>query len=324
MEAKKISVIVPMYNAQQTIERCLRSLQSQTHRQMEIIIVDDGSTDNSVQIVERLAEGDNRIQLVRIKNSGPGIARNKGLEMISGDYFCFVDGDDYVVLEYLSAMLSDALEHQADIVQCGYYRVKEDGTIKRFPIRQSDILLSSRDCLAAFSRQEKIDNFPWGKLFRSERFKQIRFPALYKSEDKVYLFKALKLCNRLYLSERKLYYYVETDNSLSRSRFSMRDFDELHAGRKIYQLCQSGHQELAREWASYIASRSALLYCKLYREEHPRKTELMKEVSELFNIYYYESHRSLSSRNKTRALFLRSFHLSKRLTARIYENLFLL
>lgn len=315
-----ISVIIPVYNAERTLERCICSLLAQSHRNTELIFVNDGSTDSSAGILLRFARNDKRICVLDITNSGPGIARNKGLEYMNGEYFCFVDSDDYTEQDFLSRMLSHAVLHKADIVQVDHYSVTEKGEIISGRKLLPELLRGSFICLEMFSEQKRIKNFPWGKLFRSSKFREIRFPALYKSEDKVYLFKVLTQCNRMYLSDQKLYFYVLEPNSLSRASFSLKDMDEIKAGLEIRMLCTRFYPGLSAYWDIYIASRSALIYCKLMLTETGNKEKFLQQLSKTFDTHYQNSlHIFLKNRN--RALFILLFHWNKRFTAWLYRHI---
>ena len=124
---KLISVIVPVYNTEKYLEKCVMSILNQTYKNLEIILIDDGSTDNSPQICDSLAEKDNRITVIHQPNGGVSSARNTGLDNTHGDYIMFVDSDDYIapnMIEFLSENIGDT-----DIAMCGYNSVDENGNL---------------------------------------------------------------------------------------------------------------------------------------------------------------------------------------------------
>lgn len=122
-----ISVILPVYNAESYIAQCLRSLQTQTYRQLQIIVVDDGSTDSSVELVQNIALTDTRISLIKQEHKGQSAARNEGLKHASGQYVAFLDADDWLDEDFFETMLGNI--NYCDVVQCGYKRVLDDGTV---------------------------------------------------------------------------------------------------------------------------------------------------------------------------------------------------
>lgn len=125
----EVSVIIPVYNNEKFVEACVRSLMVQTCRDLEIIVINDGSTDKSGEILERLAKEDGRIRLYSQRNAGVAAARNKGLDEMTGDYLTFVDGDDYVSADYIEKLLNRAKESSAEMVICGLTYVDGAGTI---------------------------------------------------------------------------------------------------------------------------------------------------------------------------------------------------
>lgn len=316
-----ISVIVPVYNAEDTLDRCIRSLLAQTHRNTELLFINDGSTDYSAGILLDYAKRDERIRVLSIRNSGPGIARNIGLEHMQGDYFCFADSDDYADRHYLSRMLSEAVLYHADIVQTDYLTVNVNGKIKQGRKHLPELISGAALCLRKFSEQERITNFPWGKLFRSSLMKDIRFPALYKSEDKVFLFKAFERCNCLYLSDQKLYYYVMEPGSLSRAPFSLKDLDEVKAGLEIHKLCARSCPSLLPYWNTFIASKAALTYCKLKGISIADKQQLLQSLAETFDTFFRKCRLSFILKRRKRGAFILLFRLSKSFTAWMYEQL---
>lgn len=317
-----ISVIIPVYNAEQTLNRCIQSLVEQTHHKIEIIFIDDGSTDSSIEIIQHLSQTDSRTRLILKQNEGPGSARNRGLEQMTGDYFCFIDCDDYVDKNYLSLLLSYALKYDANIVQTDYISIDTNEKVQQASSNKQELLISPASCLLEFSKQEKIYNFPWGKLFKSDTFRKIRFPQLYKAEDKVYLYKILMKCNRCFITNERTYYYVLTTNSLSRACLSMKDFDEIKAGIEILNLCKSTQIHLIPYWSAYIASRAALLYCKLSCSDINDKKKLMDYTLAVFNLYYHNKNNSFIIAKKKRALFIYSFRFNKQITVWLYKILF--
>lgn len=128
MQEIKVSVIIPMYNSEKYIERCIKSIQNQTLKEIEIIIVDDESTDTSPNLCKTLASEDGRIHLVTQKNSGPGLARNRGMAEAKGEYVAFVDSDDTIASNMYEVMYKAAKQAQADACLCGFSQVEADGT----------------------------------------------------------------------------------------------------------------------------------------------------------------------------------------------------
>ena len=124
--SKKVSIIVPVYNIENYIEGCIKSLVYQTYNKIEIILVNDGSTDNSLSVCERFAVSDNRIKIVNKANGGLSSARNSGIDVANGDFIMFIDGDDYIACNTLSELVLQIEKYDADIVQFGYVETNSD------------------------------------------------------------------------------------------------------------------------------------------------------------------------------------------------------
>lgn len=135
----KVSIIVPVYNVEKYIEKCINSIIQQTEKDFELILVDDGSKDLSGKICDEYAEKDKRIRVIHKKNEGPSIARNKGLDICKGEYITFIDSDDYIEIEYLANMLNKAKRNDADIVMCGFRQIFKGNSEKHCVEKDLDI-----------------------------------------------------------------------------------------------------------------------------------------------------------------------------------------
>ena len=167
-----ISIIIPAYNISQYIGACLESVAQQTWRDMEIIVVDDGSTDHTAQIVEHYAEKDQRIRLIRKKNGGVTSARLMGVRQAVGDYIGFVDGDDVIEPDMYERLLTNAINYQADISHCGYQMVFPD----RVDYYYNTGLLAKQErteALKALLSGERIEPGLWNKLFQKSLFHRL-------------------------------------------------------------------------------------------------------------------------------------------------------
>ncbi len=126
---KKVSIIVPAYNHENLIEKCIRSIMAQSYKYLEILVIDDGSTDKTGNILDTIADQDLRIRVIHQANSGVSVARNRGIEVATGDYITFIDGDDYVGKTYIEKLVSCAIQNEAEMVICGLTKVTKNGSI---------------------------------------------------------------------------------------------------------------------------------------------------------------------------------------------------
>ena len=186
----KISIIVPIFNSSKFLPKCINSLLAQTYQNIEIILVNDGSTDNSLAICQKFADADHRIRLVNQENNGIAAARNNGIAHATGDYLCFVDSDDFIDPDYCQSLIDIQKNSGADIVVTSFkYLIDDQYNVLTSPYPedpQFDGIYTSEQWLSvAFpNMQLNVTNCMWSKLFRRNLFDSVRFPeSLIVGED---------------------------------------------------------------------------------------------------------------------------------------------
>lgn len=216
-----ISVIVPVYNTEKYLRRCIDSILAQTYSDFELILIDDGSTDNSGKICDDYAEKDNRIVVIHQKNQGQAIARNVGLDYVfekdNSEWISFVDSDDYVNNHYLEVLFDTVKSNKAKISVCGYE------IVKRFSEISSPLLLDSYKLIPVeelYCKDNMLANVPWAKLFSKELWKNYRFPEGTIHEDEYVIYKVLFSCDFLIFLSMPLYYFYHNEQSTMRKRWT--------------------------------------------------------------------------------------------------------
>ena len=249
---KLVSVIVPVYNAQATIDRCVQSIRTQTHTNIEIILVDDGSTDGSAAILDTLAGKDERIRVIHTRNSGVSAARNTGIESARGEYIGFVDADDWIDADMYRHMCGLLEKEKADVAICGYYREFPDtGKTEHDPVSTPGILTNDAAYAQALLPQG-FRGYLFNKLFKAVFFFQdghhIRLDeTLYICEDLLCVCQVFCHAQRVVYDPTPLYHYVFLNNSASNSAYSVRKATLVDACRKIADLTKRTFPELARQ-----------------------------------------------------------------------------
>lgn len=226
MRGKKISVIIPVYNCKRYLRCCLDSMRAQTYPEVEVIVVDDGSTDGSREICDEYAAEYKNIYVIHQENGGPGLARNAGLSRASGEYFTFVDGDDYVSKHYLEIMSGFLEKYDADIAEVGNVYLQPIRTT--FSKCEEDVLViegTSALMKDYFSSAPQLRNTVWGRLYRSDKLRQIQFAEHSIGEDYEYTRSILASSKKLVKCRRCLYAYRCYQNSLTRTGFNRNNFD---------------------------------------------------------------------------------------------------
>ncbi len=211
-----ISVVVPVYNAGPYLRQCLNSLAAQTYPHVEIILVDDGSSDGSDQVCREYAERDGRFQYVRLSaNRGPSVARNVGVRQAAGAFISFVDADDYVEPGLLERLHCSLTRNGADISACG-----ADGIRLEIGPARSYSRVEAVCCLAKGS---PFNHVPWGKLYRTDLARSCPFDEnVFYSEDLLFLYQALKRSGKVSYIPDVLYHYVNREGSQMHSGMSAR------------------------------------------------------------------------------------------------------
>ena len=250
-----LSIIVPIYNVEQYLDRCIQSILNQTYQNLEIILVDDGATDCSGAIADSYAAKDKRIKVFHKENGGLSDARNYGLEHVTGDYILFIDSDDFIVNIMCERLITVASSNNADIVSCNYYiyRGDDDISIHTMSVQDDKRTFTGMDMLRYYLlKTEPFDlNVVWNKIFKLDLFngvEPVRFPKGRVQEDNFTIFRLFLNANSIVTVNEPLYYYVQRAGSIMANftRRFMIDTIESHMYLSDYLMnhCSSVKNEL--------------------------------------------------------------------------------
>lgn len=223
-----ISVIVPVYNVEKYLHKCVDSIANQTYKNLEIILVDDGSTDNSGKICDEFAEKDGRIKVIHKENGGQATARNMALNDAKGKYISFADSDDWLSDVFIENMHSEILRTDADIAVCARIKVYQKGSKLAFNDMPSAVMTNVQ-ALKNMLTYNNMDAAPCDKLYKASLLKSLRFPTGYICEDIPFVFGAVMNAEKVVYINKPLYYYLQRQGSTSKS-----DFSEKSKGLEIY------------------------------------------------------------------------------------------
>lgn len=236
----KISVIIPVYNAEKTLEKCVLSVLNQDFSDFELLLIDDGSADNSFALCQRFSENDSRIISVRRENSGAAATRNFGIDKANGEYLCFIDSDDYIEQGALSFMYSLAKAENADVLMCGYNMVNGSSVSKIYAesgvYKGSEI--NSRIC--EIKSKNLIDS-PCNKLYKTEfvRKNNLKMPENEIFEDTDFNLRILKYAPKYVISNKCFYNYVLHMGSVTR-KFNPKKLEFIKSRARLLKECTSG------------------------------------------------------------------------------------
>lgn len=263
---EKVSILIPAYNAEKTIAKCLESVISQTFSQLEILLVEDGSEDNTLSIGEEYAQKDDRIKLIHGEHKGIGAARNKGLEQATGRWLMFVDADDYLAADYVMQMYQRKSQCNAELLISNYYNVDEDCR-KAYDVKV-DKQITREQYIEQLIQAPSHYYFGvvWNKLYDLKIIKEreLRFTEKVSlGEDFIFNMDYLYLCKNIFILDVAGYYYVQKDTT-SESRKDMALIDRLtqrnsmFASYKIFFWRLGIYEKYRKDVEYYMLSHAAL------------------------------------------------------------------
>lgn len=226
MSKPLISVIIPIYNTSQYLGRCIDSLLNQKYKKIEVILVNDGSTDNSLDICKTYKEIDNRILIVDKANGGLASARNAGLDIAKGDFYGFVDSDDYIHPIMYEDLYNALTDNSADISMCGRTIVRERMKRHLFTL-ENPVVWSGKEAFSKILIWDNIDSSACDKLFKKELFNQIRFPIGMQTEDVYIIPRIISETNSIVHIGKPRYYWFQRDQSITNSFPTLKTFDDM-------------------------------------------------------------------------------------------------
>lgn len=222
-----ISVIVPIYNVEKYLDRCVDSIINQTYKNLEIILVDDGSPDNCPKMCDDYAEKDSRIKVVHKENGGLSDARNVGMEVATGEYVSFIDSDDYISLDFYETLLETIVDNDSDIVECGVVKFYEDNNFDEY---SDDLKVTNYDTLYALDgliNENPFKQHVWNKLYKSNIVLDIPYAVGKLNEDEFWTYQIFGKAKKVTRINKTMYYYFQRGSSIMGNGYNIRRLDAL-------------------------------------------------------------------------------------------------
>ena len=239
----KISLVVPVYNVEKYISRCVNSLIRQLYTNIEILLIDDGSKDNSGILCDELAKRDDRIKVYHKANGGLSDARNYGIERADGDYICFIDSDDYVADDYCMKMYNAAIKENADIVICRYDRFEGEEYTGSLESNEKYLVCDKHESLKnLYSVDGEMYTLAWNKLYKKSVIGDIRYPVGLVNEDEFTTYKYFLNSEKIVVLNTVLYFYFKNGNSITTNKKYLENMDvftALKERKKVLQKCDN-------------------------------------------------------------------------------------
>ncbi len=233
-----VSIIVPIYQVEKYLDKCISSITNQTYKQLEIILVDDGSPDNCPAMCDSWGEKDSRIHVIHKENGGLSDARNTGLSLATGEYICFVDSDDYIEPTYIEEMFL-AMQHTgADIVECGVQYVDITGVKMRVQTVTTELVLDRLNALTKLILEDGVYQTVWNKLYRREVIGTILFDVGRYHEDDFWTYQIIDRVSKMTILTKPLYNYLQRSTSIMGNGYTLKRLDGLEARYRRMQYFQ--------------------------------------------------------------------------------------
>lgn len=312
-----VSIVVPVYNVEEYLIPCIDSILKQTYENLEIILVDDGSTDRSGEICEKYKEKDTRIKVFHKQNGGLSDARNFGMKQANAKFITFIDSDDTISPNFISVLLTKLKENNADIVQCRRTLRKENldaGT-------ENEYLCSGQEGLRQFLLRRQIDVFAWGKLYKRELFQDIEFPYGRINEDVCTTYKLLYRSEKIVCLDLVLYWHRMREGSILHSPICEKNFEILKTTDEIKDFLGGDAKHYVEEIDFYnYKTVLILLNALLCSAEHNRFPDQRKYLREKI-LSVSTTNRYLSVKDKILIQFVRMSPFLYKSVIRSYRRL---
>lgn len=281
-----VSIIVPVYNVEKYLEKCILSVLSQTYTNIEVILVDDGSTDDSLKICETYAKLDNRISVIHKQNGGLSSARNAGLDIARGDFISFIDSDDYVDSRFIENLYNRIISDGSDIAVCEYSRVDEKGDSLPYIPFNKDIVVNEDQFWNLFcSTKLSYCVISCNKLYKARLWKNIRFKVGKLNEDAFIIKEIISQCDKISLLSKQLYFYFIRNGSIM-NNYTERSLDNVEAYLEILDyLILHKYGSYSKGLLNKIASHLHIAHIKL-GSESIRYQKVRKEYKSAYKKVY--------------------------------------
>ena len=280
MENPLLSVIVPVYNVEDYLVECIDSIIAQSYKNLEIILVDDGSTDNSGIICDSYLSIDSRVKVIHQSNRGLSAARNSGIDISQGEYIGFVDSDDYIHPEMYNRLLMDIINNNILLSFCQFKRFKDGEKVERSSLSNNTELFSPHDVIYESLVGEKWWE-AWTKLYHRSLFSSLRFPEGRTNEDYAIMMYVYDLCDKVAINWNQLYFYRLRAGSITTSSINIRKFDQVQNSQEVLSYMKECYLDCIQPAEAILLTACQGLLTKLYNGHHKGFED---QETRLFNI----------------------------------------
>lgn len=322
MKNELISIIIPIYNVSEYLDKCLASVVNQTYSNLEIIAVNDGSTDNSHEIIRNWAERDKRIVPINKKNGGLSSARNCGLDIAKGSYIMFIDSDDFIEKSMVEILYYNAIKYKRKISICNRYYYYPTGEKKlRFADKSYIKDLKKDDALLNLINNIDFDMSAWAKLYSKELWKDIRFPTGKLSEDYFVMYNIFSLSDGVVYTSRPLLYYLQQRGG-SITQKNRLIYDYVEAAREQMEFIKENYPRLATYAESAYCLSYFTIFNKVIQNGGVVSDDFIREMNIVVKSYSKNVYKNIyvSSAKKIQLFIFKYFRVVYPLLLKLYKK----
>ena len=283
-ETALISVIVPVYKVEKYLDRCVQSIVDQTYRNLEIILVDDGSPDNCGSLCDAWASKDSRIKVIHKENGGLSDARNAGMAVATGEYTGFIDSDDHIAPEMYQLLFDRMQADESDMAACGVEMVFEDGSSSRMLTKEGNCVLNAKEAMEAIIAESWLKQPVWYKLYKTELIRDILFPVGKYHEDVFWSYRAVARAKKVSIFDTPCYFYIQRGGSIMGEGYSLKRLDAIEAKQQRLEFLKKEFPEL-----DMPAGKDLVFSCMYHGQkavkhlEGPEKQQAMDQLAAIVN-----------------------------------------
>lgn len=287
-----ISVIVPIYNVEKYLARCVDSIVNQTYKNLEIILVDDGSPDRCPQMCDDYAKKDSRIKVVHKKNGGLSDARNAGIAVATGEYISFIDSDDYVSDDFFECLLDVMNKENSDIAECSVVKFYEDNRFDEFSDDLSVKTYDTQDAMSALIAENPFHQHVWNKLYKTELVKDIPYAVGKLNEDEFWTYRVFGRANKVARINKTMYYYFQRSSSIMGVGYNIRRLDALEGKANRQKYIENNFPDLSTQAKIDLYGSCMFAYQSVLKfmsgADKKKALELIRKYRKMYNLSFDE------------------------------------
>lgn len=287
-----ISVIVPIYNVEKYLARCVDSIINQTYKNLEIILVDDGSPDRCPQMCDDYAKKDSRIKVVHKNNGGLSDARNAGMVVATGEYISFIDSDDYVSDDFFECLLDVMNKENSDIAECSVVKFYEDNRFDEFSDDLSVKTYDTQDAMSALIAENPFHQHVWNKLYKTELVKDIPYAVGKLNEDEFWTYRVFGRANKVARINKTMYYYFQRSSSIMGVGYNIRRLDALEGKANRQKYIENNFPDLSTQAKIDLYGSCMFAYQSVLKfmsgADKKKALELIRKYRKMYNLSFDE------------------------------------